>query len=88
MRWRGGEGRRVSRPTCHGQLVSLTGDVEVEPPPPLCVVTAAQARHALSALLVHVHITGCNIIIIIIINIIIITRIQWEKRTVYSGKDE
>ena len=43
-----------------GEFVGLAGDVEVEPAPPLRVVTAAQAGHTLRALLVHVHITGCN----------------------------
>ena len=75
--------------TCDGEFVGLAGDVEVEPAPPLCVVTTAEARHTLSALLVNVHITGCNVITIIIIIIIIIiviisiiTMIQCEKRTV------
>ena len=69
--------------TCDGEFVGLAGDVEVEPAPPLCVVTTAEARHTLSALLVNVHITGCNIITIIIRLIIsIITMILCEKRTV------
>ena len=55
MRWWWGG---YARQTCHGELVGLAGDFEVEPPPPLCVVTTAEARDTLSALLVHVHITG------------------------------
>ena len=41
-----------------GEFVGLAGDVEVEPAPPLRVVTAAQVGHTLHTLLVHVHVAG------------------------------
>ena len=46
--------------TCDGELVGLAADVEVQPAAPLGVVAAAEARHALRALLVDVHVTCCN----------------------------
>ena len=47
----------------------------MEPPSPLGVVTTTEAGNTLGALLVHVHITGCNWIIV---NIIIITIFSTE----------
>ena len=38
----------------------MTGDVELDPTPPLGVVTPAQVGHALHALLVDVHVTRCE----------------------------
>ena len=44
--------------TCDGEFVRLTGDVEVDSAAALRVVAAAEARHRLRALLVHVHVAG------------------------------
>ena len=39
---------------------SLGGDLQVDPAPPLSMVTPAQARHRLLAFLVDVHLTSCR----------------------------
>ena len=49
--------------TCDGELVGLAADVEVQPAAPLGVVAAAEARHALRALLVDVHVACCNTVL-------------------------
>ena len=43
--------------TFYGESVGLTGDVDEDPAPPLCVVTPTQVWNCLHALLVYIHVT-------------------------------